>query len=47
VKRKYQQVKTPKNYLNKNGAPIALLNFSHPDFNRRFRNFTQSTGQWL
>jgi len=22
------------------------LIFSHPDFNRRFGNFTQSTGQW-
>jgi len=27
--------------------PKSMLNLSHPDFNRRFRNFTLSTNQWL
>jgi hypothetical protein len=28
------------------GCVDYALIFSHPDFNRRFGNFTQSTGQW-
>jgi hypothetical protein len=29
------------------GCDNYTLIFSHPDFNRRFGNFTQSTGHWL
>jgi hypothetical protein len=29
------------------GCDSYTLIFSHPDFNRRFGNFTQSTGHWL
>jgi hypothetical protein len=29
------------------GCTDYALIFSHPDFNRRFGNYTQSTGHWL
>jgi hypothetical protein len=40
-----QRTKTLLKTNNKACVDYALI-FSHPDFNRRFGNFTQSTGQW-